>query len=232
VKSVAPSAVVLVDNCYGELVEEGEPTAYGADLVAGSLIKNLGGAVASAGAYVAGKAALIERVAAFHYAPGLGAAVGPTLGLGRGFMQGLFFAPLVIAETLAGLDFTAALFEEFGYDVDPRPGDARSDIVQAIRLGDPQRLVAFARGLQTAMPVNARFAPEPGPVPGYREPVIMSGGAFVAGATIELSCDAPLREPYEVYVQGGVFREHAALGAMSAAQALASGGMLRPDGAR
>ena len=225
-KQANPGALVVVDNCYGELVEASEPTAFGADLIAGSLIKNLGGTVAPAGAYVAGRAEVVERVAAFHYAPGLGAALGATLGLGRSLVQGLFLAPLVVAETLAGLDFVAALFARFGYDVDPLAGAARTDIVQALRLGDARRLLVFARGLQRAMPVNARFVPEPGPVPGYTDPVVMSSGAFVAGATSELSCDAPLRAPYEVYVQGGALREHVALGALLAADALAREGLL------
>lgn len=228
VKSVAPRTAVLVDNCYGELVEEHEPTAFGADLVMGSLIKNLGGGLAPGGGYVAGRADLVDRVAAHHYAPGLGAAVGPTLGFARAFVQGLFLAPMVVGEALAGLDFVAALFAELGYRVDPGPGSERVDIVQAIRLGDAGRLLAFARGLQTAMPLNARFRPEPGAVPGYAEPVVMSAGAFVSGATIELSCDAPLREPFEVYVQGGTFREHVALGAIRAADAMARADVLRP----
>jgi cystathionine beta-lyase family protein involved in aluminum resistance len=135
-------------------------------------------------------------------------------------MQGLYYAPLIVSEALAGLDFAAALFETLGFAVDPLPGGERHDIVQAIRLGDERRLTVFARGLQTAMPINARFAPEAGPVPGYPDPVIMSGGAFVAGATIELSCDAPLRAPFEVYLQGGVHREHAVFGALAAAEAL------------
>jgi cystathionine beta-lyase family protein involved in aluminum resistance len=220
VKAAAPRALVLVDNCYGELVEATEPTHHGVDAVIGSLIKNLGGGLAPGGGYVAGRAEVIERVADYHFAPGLGAALGSTLGFGRALVQGLFYAPLVVAEALAGLDFAAALFEALGYAVDPLPGAARSDIVQAIRLGEPEKVLAFARGLQRAMPVNGRFAPEPGPVPGYPEPVVMSGGAFVSGATIELSCDAPLRPPYEVYLQGGTMREHVALGAIFAAEAL------------
>ncbi len=222
VKRVAPKALVLVDNCYGELVEEREPLHAGADLVMGSLIKNLGGSLAPAGAYVAGRADLIERVAARLYAPGLGDALGPTLGLGRALCQGLFLAPLIVEQALRGLDFTAALFERLGYFVDPMPGERRTDIVQAIRLGSPERLQRFAAGLQAAMPVNARFRPEPGSVPGYAQPVLMSSGAFISGATIELSCDAPLREPYEVYVQGGVSAAHAYLGALFAARALLS----------
>jgi cystathionine beta-lyase family protein involved in aluminum resistance len=228
VKAAAPAAAVLVDNCYGELVEEREPTAFGADLIMGSLIKNLGGGLAPGGAYIAGRTELVERVADHHYAPGLGAALGPTLGFGRAFVQGLFLAPLVVGEALAGAEFAAALFAALGYPVAPAPGAARFDIVQAIRLGDAERLLAFARGLQAAMPLNARFRPEPGAVPGYAEPVVMSAGAFVAGATIELSCDAPLRAPYEVYVQGGALREHAILGALCAADALARSGLLHP----
>ena len=221
VKSQSSDVLILVDNCYGELVEEREPTHAGADLVMGSLIKNLGGTLAPAGGYVAGRAELVERVAARLYAPGLGDALGPTLGFGRAFIQGLFLAPLVVEQTLRGLDFAAALFAELGYPVDPLPCAKRTDIVQAIRLGNRERLERFAHGLQTAMPVNARFRPEPGAVPGYVDPVIMSSGAFVGGATIELSCDAPLREPYEVYLQGGMIAEHAILGSLLAAQALA-----------
>jgi cystathionine beta-lyase family protein involved in aluminum resistance len=220
IKSAAPDAIVLVDNCYGELVEVEEPTHAGADLVIGSLIKNLGGGLAPGGAYLAGHADLVERVAAHHYAPGLGAGVGPTLGFGRAFVQGLFIAPLVVEQTLRGLDFAAALFEELGFGVDPRPGEVRTDIVQAIRLGDPELLLRFAAGLQSAMPVNSRFRPEPGPVPGYAVAVVMSSGAFVQGATIELSCDAPMRAPYEVYLQGGLSATHAALGALCAAKAV------------
>lgn len=220
IKSVRPDVAILVDNCYGELVEEREPTHVGADLVMGSLIKNLGGTLAPAGGYVAGRADLVERVTARLYAPGLGDALGPTLGFGRDFIQGLFLAPLVVEQTLRGLDFAAALFEELGYGVDPLPGAKRTDIVQAIRLGNAERLIRFSQALQTAMPVNARFRPEPGSVPGYTDRVIMSSGAFVGGATIELSCDAPLRAPFEVYLQGGMMFEHAMVGAMRAAQAL------------
>ena len=220
VKAASPRSYVLVDNCYGELVEAREPTHAGADLVMGSLIKNLGGSLAPGGGYIAGRADLIERVSARLYAPGLRAALGPTFGFGRAFIQGLFLAPEVVEQTLRGLDFCAALFAELGFGVDPLPGAVRTDIVQAIRLGSSERLLRFAAGLQTAMPLNARFRPEPGPVPGYTDPVVMSSGAFVGGATIELSCDAPLREPYEVYLQGGVVAAHAILGALLAAQAV------------
>jgi len=220
VKRAAPHVAVLVDNCYGELVEEREPSHAGADLVMGSLIKNLGGSLAPGGGYVAGRAELVDRVSARLYAPGLKSGLGPTFGFGRAFVQGLFIAPMIVEQTLRGLDFAAALFSELGFEVDPAPGAVRTDIVQAIRLGDADRLMRFTSGLQTAMPLNARFRPEPGAVPGYVDPVVMSSGAFVGGATIELSCDAPLRAPFEVYLQGGIVAEHAMLGALLAAQAV------------
>jgi cystathionine beta-lyase family protein involved in aluminum resistance len=202
------------------LVEEREPLEVGADVLAGSLIKNVGGGLAPTGGYLAGSADLIEQMATRIFAPGIGAGLGPSLGFGRTLVQGLFYAPLVVGETLRGLNFAAALFDALGYAVDPLPGEPRTDIVQAIRLGSRELLAAFARGLQRAMPINARFAPEPGPVPGYVDPVIMSSGSFVSGATIDLSCDAPLRPPFEVYLQGGVSAEHAALGAVLAADAV------------
>ncbi len=217
IKRESPQTLVVVDDCYGELVETREPTHVGADAVMGSLIKNLGGGLAPGGAYVAGRADVVERVAAYAYAPGLRDRVGPTFGLGRAFVQGLFLAPLVVEQTLRGLDFAAAIFEELGFAVDPVAGTSRTDIVQAIALGTPELLRCFAEGLQEAMPLNARFRPEPGSVPGYRVPVVMSSGAFVPGATIELSCDAPMRPPYEMYLQGGVSFAHAALGVMLAA---------------
>ena len=220
VKRVAPHVVVLIDNCYGELVEDREPTHAGADLIMGSLIKNLGGALAPGGGYVAGRADLLERVSARLYAPGLRGGIGPTFGFGRALMQGLFIAPMIVEQTLRGLDFAAALFLQLGFSVDPQPGAVRTDIVQAIGLRDAPRLMRFAAGLQAAMPLNARFRPEPGPVPGYVDPVVMSSGAFIGGATIELSCDAPLRAPFEVYLQGGIVAEHAMLGALLAAQAV------------
>jgi cystathionine beta-lyase family protein involved in aluminum resistance len=217
VRRAGSAAPIVVDNCYGELVEEREPLEAGADLAIGSLIKNIGGGIAPTGGYIAGRAQLVERVATRIYAPGIGAGLGPTLGFGRAFVQGFFYAPLIVGEVLRGLNFAAALFAELGFVVDPQPGELRTDIVQAIRLSTSERLVAFARGLQRVLPINARFRPEAGRVPGYVDPVIMSSGSFVSGATIELSCDAPLREPYEVYLQGGITAEHTALGAITAA---------------
>jgi cystathionine beta-lyase family protein involved in aluminum resistance len=217
VRGTGSRAPIVVDNCYGELVEDREPLEVGADLAIGSLIKNIGGGIAPTGGYIAGRAELVDRIATRIFAPGIGAGLGPTLGVGRAFIQGFFYAPLVVGEALRGLNFAAALFAELGFAVDPAPSAARADIVQAIRLSTPQRLLAFARGLQRTLPINARFAPEPGAVPGYVDQVVMSSGSFVSGATIELSCDAPLREPYEVYLQGGITAEHTALGAVAAA---------------
>jgi cystathionine beta-lyase family protein involved in aluminum resistance len=223
VRAFRRDAVVVVDNCYGEFVEEREPLEVGADAIVGSLIKNVGGGIAPAGGYVIGREEVIERIAARLYAPGLRDAVGSSLGFGRTLMQGLWNAPAVVGESLRGLEFAAALFSQLGFEVDPVAGAPRTDTVQAISLGDRDALVRFAQGLQTVLPVNARFAPEPGAVPGYVDPVIMSSGAFVAGSTTELSCDAPLRPPFQVYLQGGLLAEHVAMGAIAAADAVMKG---------
>ena len=220
VRATAPGALVVVDNCYGELAELEEPTAVGADVIVGSLIKNPGGGIATTGAYVAGNAEVITRVAEHIFAPGLGNGIGPTLDTPRSFFTGLHRAPRAVAESLKTLDFAAALFERLGFAVDPHAGAARTDIIQAIRLGSRERLIAFARGLARLLPVNSRAIPEPGPIPGYTDQVIMGGGAFVSGSTAELSCDAPLREPYEMYLQGGVDASHGMLAVMSAAAAV------------
>ena len=223
VRSFVPEAQIIVDNCYGEFVEEREPLEVGADAIAGSLIKNVGGGLAPAGGYVIGNTTLVERVAARLYAPGLRDALGSTLGYGRALLQGLFMAPLIVDEALRGLEFAAALFAELGFDVDPAPGAERTDTVQAITLGDADSVLRFAQGLQSVLPINARFKPEPGTVPGYVDPVVMSSGAFVAGSTSELSCDGPLRPPFQVYLQGGTLAEHVALGAIAAADAVLKG---------
>lgn len=223
VRSFTPDALVIVDNCYGEFVEDREPLEVGADAIAGSLIKNVGGGLAPAGGYVIGRANVVERVAARLYAPGLRDALGSTLGFGRALLQGLFTAPLLVGESLRGLDFAAALFAQLGFEVEPLAGAHRTDTVQAITLGSADAVLRFAQGLQSVLPVNARFKPEPGPVPGYVDPVVMSSGAFIAGATSELSCDGPLRPPYQVYLQGGTLAEHVALGAIAAADAVMKG---------
>jgi cystathionine beta-lyase family protein involved in aluminum resistance len=219
VRRISPVTKVVVDNCYGEFVEPTEPSAAGADAVVGSLIKNPGGGMAPTGAYVAGDADVVEKVAQRIFAPGLGRGIGPSLDATRWLFAGLHRAPKTVAESLKILDFAAALFARMGYDVDPRSGAHRTDIIQAVRLGSAQRLSRFAGGLQRLLPVNGRAVPEPGPVPGYADPVIMAGGAFVSGSTIELSCDAPLREPFEVYLQGGMDLAHGMLAVTSAAAA-------------
>ncbi|MBV8355358.1 MAG: methionine gamma-lyase family protein, partial [Candidatus Eremiobacteraeota bacterium] len=175
--SAATRPLVVVDNCYGEFVEAREPLEVGADAIVGSLIKNVGGSLAPTGAYVAGSSEIVERVAAYHYAPGLGDAVGPNLGFGRALVQGLFLAPLLVGEALRGLDFAAALFSELGYEVEPSAGGHRTDIVQAIALRERATVLRFAAALQAVLPVNARFAPVPGTVPGYTDQVVMSSGA-------------------------------------------------------
>lgn len=199
----APGTVVLVDNCYGEFVENNEPPSLGADLTAGSLIKNPGGGLAPGGGYVAGKKEMVDRVAARLYAPVIKGEIGPSLAGNRLFFQGLFLAPHFVAESLTGAVFTAALGYRLGYNCSPGPDDYRTDIIQSVNLGSAELLVAFCRGLQQASPVGAHIYPEPAPMPGYPDPVVMAGGTFVQGASMELSADAPLRDPYTVFVQGG-----------------------------
>ncbi len=222
VRTHSPSSIVVVDNCYGEFVEPREPSAVGADVVIGSLIKNPGGGLAPAGAYIVGPAALLDVIAEKVFAPGLGRKVGPTLETPRLLFAGLHRAATIVCASLKIMDFAAALFTKLGYSVDPKPGGQRYDIIQAINLGDPARLIAFTQGLQSMMPVNARAKPEPGPVPGYDDPVIMAAGSFVGGSTMELSCDAPMRPPFEVYLQGGMDTTHGVIATMKAAAAVRS----------
>ncbi|MDR1408684.1 MAG: methionine gamma-lyase family protein [Oscillospiraceae bacterium] len=211
------SAVLFVDNCYGEFVEPDEPCA---DLLAGSLIKNAGGGVAKCGGYLAGKHALIELAAQRMTCPGLGREVGASLGNNRALFMGLFHAPHVTGEALKSAVFAAALFEELGYEVSPTSQELRHDIVQSIKLGTPEKLIAFCRALQSASPVDSQFAPEPWDMPGYDCKVIMAAGTFTGGSSIELSADAPLREPYAVWLQGGLNFHSAKAAIMTAAQAV------------
>ena len=216
-----PAIRVIVDNCYGEFVEETEPCAVGADLMAGSLIKNPGGGLALCGGYVAGRAELVERAAERLTVPGIGGECGSSLGQNRSLFQGFFFAPHVTAQALKTAIFAASLFEKLGYAVDPAPDAVRHDIIQTIRLGAPEPLVAFMRGVQSGAPVDAFATPEPCPIPGYDDPVVMAAGAFVQGSSIELSADAPMREPYTAYLQGGLTYEAGKLGVLLAAQEIA-----------
>lgn len=209
-------AVCMIDNCYGEFLEEKEPTDVGADLLAGSLIKNPGGGIVLTGGYIVGKRDLIEEISYKLTSPGIGKECGLTFGLSRQMFQGLFLAPHIVGEAIKGSIFCAKLFEEMGYEVKPKYDAARSDIIQLIRLGSAEKVIAFCKGIQEAAPVDSFVSPEPWPMPGYDDPVIMAAGAFVQGSSIELSADAPIREPYIVYYQGGLTYEHAKLGTLLA----------------
>lgn len=204
VRAVKPDTIVLVDNCYGEFVETREPCMVGADLVAGSLIKNPGGGLCPSGGYVAGREDLVEKVAARLTAPGLGSHVGPTLGFSRLIAQGFYLAPQIVAESLKGAAFAAALFQAAGYKTYPNATEVRGDLVQTLEFNDPDRLIAFCQAIQAASPVDSFVRPEPWAMPGYDSPVIMAAGAFVQGSSIELSADGPLKSPYPAYLQGGL----------------------------
>ena len=219
-KAANPNLVVLVDNCYGEMVEDLEPTQVGADCVAGSLIKNLGGTIAPTGGYIAGRADLVRNAVTSATAPGICGEEGATLSITRTLAQGLFFAPLVVGEALQGAVWAAALFRSLGFDVSPGPSDLRTDIIQAIRLGSAKALAAFCRGVQAAGPIDARAVPHPVQNPGYRDPIIMAGGSFIQGSSMELSADGPLREPFAVYLQGGISSAHVKMGVLLAPREL------------
>ncbi|GAW91480.1 aminotransferase class I/II-fold pyridoxal phosphate-dependent enzyme [Calderihabitans maritimus] len=218
VKTINSELICFVDNCYGEFVEEREPSEVGADLVAGSLIKNPGGGLAPTGGYVVGRADLIEQVAAALTAPGLGSDVGATLDMNRVLFQGLFLAPLVVREALKSAVFAARLFSRLGYEVLPAYNSPRADIVQGVLLGDREKVRLFCQGIQEASPVDARVTPVPWNMPGYQDEVIMAGGTFIQGSSIELSADAPMRPPYAVYVQGGLSFDYAKIALLCAAQ--------------
>ena len=213
-------AVVMVDNCYGEFVETKEPTSVGADLMAGSLIKNPGGGIARTGGYIAGRHDLVEQCCNRLTTPGLGREVGATLGNNRELFMGIFHAPHVVGEALKTAAFTASLFTLLGFETTPVSGEPRHDIIQAIKLQTPENLIAFCQGLQKGAPVDSFVKPVPSPMPGYDSPVIMSAGAFTLGASIELSADAPLREPYAVWFQGGLNFFASKPAVLSAAQAV------------
>ncbi len=224
VRNANPQAVILVDNCYGEFVETKEPTQAGADLIVGSLIKNPGGGLAKTGGYIAGRPDLVELCACRLTAPGVGREVGCTLGETRSMFMGLFFAPTVVNSALKTAVFAAALFEKLGFPVFPRFDEPRADIIQAVRLGTPKGLEAFCRGMQKGAPVDAFVTPEPWDMPGYDNPVIMAAGAFTMGASIELSADGPMREPYAAWLQGGLTYQSGKTGIILAAQSLLEAG--------
>jgi len=226
-KKKAPKCIVMVDNCYGEYVEKYEPTAVGADLMAGSLIKNPGGGIAPTGGYIAGRHDLVEMCAYRLTTPGTGREIGCTLGNNRELFMGTFHAPNVTGEALKTAVFTAALFESFGYEVTPRYDEPRADIIQALKLNTPEALIAFVQGVQQGAPVDSFVVPEPSEMPGYDSEIIMASGSFTFGSSIELSADAPLREPYAAWMQGGVNFNSGRLGAILAAQSMLNAGILK-----
>ncbi|MEY4430264.1 MAG: hypothetical protein RLZZ533_200 [Cyanobacteriota bacterium] len=220
VKALRPGCLVFVDNCYGELVELQEPTAVGADLMAGSLIKNLGGTIAPTGGYVAGREDLVEQACCRLTAPGIGREGGTGFDLHRLLFQGLFLAPQMVSEALLCAELTAAVFERLGYAVNPLVGGVRSDVIQAVRFGSPEPLKAVCRAFQACSPVGSYLDPVPAPMPGYASELVMAGGTFIDGSTSEFSADGPLREPYVLYAQGGTHLAHAQLALEQALQAL------------
>ena len=220
VREVNPGAHIMVDNCYGEFTGLLEPTQVGADLIAGSLIKNPGGGLAPTGGYVAGKRELVERAAQRLTCPGIGGECGSTLGNNRLLFQGLFLAPHTVAQAMKTAVFCAAMMEEMGIPGSPSVDEERSDIIQMVKLGDPEKMKRFCLGIQAGAPVDSYVTPEPWQMPGYEDPVIMAAGAFIQGSSIELSADGPMREPYTVYMQGGLSYETGKLGILMAASAL------------
>lgn len=225
-KECKPDVLCMVDNCYGEFVETQEPTNVGADMVVGSLIKNLGGGLAPTGGYICGRKECIERCAYRLSAPGLGREVGANLGLLTSFYQGLFLAPTVVSSAVRGAVFAAGCYEKLGFWVVPGSGETRRDIIQAVELGSREAMVAFCKGIQSAAPVDSYVTPEPWAMPGYESEVIMAAGAFVQGASIELSADGPIRPPYAVYFQGGLTWFHAKLGILMSIQKLLDAGII------
>lgn len=226
IKSIKPEVAVMVDNCYGEFVQKTEPGYVGADLVAGSLIKNPGGGLAPIGGYIAGREDLIDNCAYRLNAPGLGSEVGASLGLNRTFYQGLFMAPTVTAAAIKGAVFAANCYERLGFKVVPDSKAERYDIIQAVELGKPESVIAFCQGIQAASPVDSHVVPEPWPMPGYHSDVIMAAGNFISGASIELSADAPIEPPYAVYFQGGLTFGHAKYGIMMSMQKMFEKGLI------
>ena len=220
VHRVNPEASIMVDNCYGEFTDVIEPTQVGADIIAGSLIKNPGGGIAPTGGYIAGKAELVERAAMRLTTPGIGGECGSTLGNNRLLFQGLFIAPHTVAQALKTAAFCAAMMDELGIESSPAYNAERSDIIQMIKLKSPERMKKFCLGIQSGAPVDSFVTPEPWPMPGYDCPVIMAAGSFIQGSSIELSADGPIREPYTVYMQGGLTFESGKLGVMLAVSAM------------
>ena len=226
-KKKNPDVIIMVDNCYGEFTEKTEPTEVGADLIAGSLIKNAGGGIARTGGYIAGRHDLVEKCAYRLTTPGLGKEVGATINMNRELYLGLFYAPHTVGEALKSAVFISALFEHFGYSVTPRYNETRHDIVQSLGLENEESLVAFCQGIQKGSPVDSFVLPEPWDMPGYDNKVVMAAGAFTLGSSIELSADAPIRPPYYAWIQGGLNFHSAKLCALLAAQSMEDKGLLK-----
>ncbi len=222
VKGQNPNTVCFVDNCYGEFVETQEPTAVGADLMAGSLIKNPGGTIATAGGYIAGRADLVEAACYRLTSPGIGSHGGATFDQHRLLFQGLFLAPQMVGEAMKGNHLTALVFQQLGYPVNPLPEAPRRDVIQAIKLGSPEKLKAFCRAIQQNSPVGAYLDPVPGEMPGYESELVMAGGTFIDGSTSEFSADGPLREPYVAFCQGGTHWTHVAIALEAALETIGS----------
>ncbi len=218
IRKVNNTAIIMIDNCYGEFTSKLEPSNLGADILVGSLIKNLGGGISPNGAYVVGKKELIELVGERLTLPGEGKEVGPTLGMNKKILQGLFFAPSVVASSLKTAVLTSKVMEELGYIAEPKYNEQRADIVQTIKFGNREKLIKYCQGIQMGSPVDSNSIPVPGDMPGYDDQVIMAAGAFTQGSSIELSCDAPLREPYIAFQQGGLTYEYGKLGLMKAVE--------------
>lgn len=220
IREIDKEVIIMVDNCYGEFVEEKEPIEVGADIVVGSLMKNLGAGIATSGAYIVGKKDLIELCSERLTAPGIGKEIGPSLNQNTQLIKGLFFAPSVVKSALKTAIFASRILEKLGYKVDPKYDEKRADIVQTISLGTENNLVKFCQGIQSGSPIDSNTIPEPGDMGGYEDKVIMAAGTFTQGSTIELSCDGPIRPPYIAYMQGGLTYEYGKLGILKAIEFL------------
>lgn len=216
IREVNNEVIIMIDNCYGEFVEEKEPIEVGADIAVGSLMKNLGAGIATSGAYIVGKKELVELCAERLTAPGIGKEIGPSLNQNTNLLKGLFFAPQVVSSSLKTVIFASKILEELGYNVEPKYNEKRADIVQTIHLGSKEKLIKFCQGIQKGSPIDSNVIPEPGEMGGYEDKVIMAAGTFTEGSTIELSCDGPIREPYIAYMQGGLTYEYGKYGILKA----------------
>lgn len=220
VKSIRPDIICMADNCYGEFLETKEPTEVGVDVAAGSLIKNPGGGLALTGGYIVGRSDLIESISYRMTSPGIGSECGLTFGQTRTMLQGLFMAPKTVNGAIKGAVLCSKVFQNLGFEVCPKPEEKRSDIIESVKLENPEAVIAFCEGIQAAAPIDSHVKPIPWEMPGYEDPVIMAAGAFIQGSSIELSADAPIRPPYIVYFQGGLTYEHSKFGVIKALQAL------------